>query len=152
MKQMILAATALTFLAGPALADDARTPPPPPQTPYYAPQTVNCDVSGLTVYFKPGTAELTAYARDVIRETREQLSGCSVIELDALSVAGDADNDSAKLALAEARRVAVMDALRAHGIRSASTAFSTSVSAEEEKNVMARKVAVELKAEPAMVG
>lgn len=150
MKKTILAATALAFTAGPALADTA--PAPPPQTPYYAPQAASCDLSDLTVYFKRGTAELTAYGRDVIREAREQLSGCAVVKLKADAIASDAEGEAAKLSLAEARRVAVMDALRDHGIRSSETDHSTRISVDRDDAVMARRVDISLKAKPAIVG
>ncbi|WP_084400011.1 hypothetical protein [Henriciella aquimarina] len=151
MKRIILATTAaLAFASAPALADEARTPPP--SEPYYAPPQTGCETLDLKVYFEPGTAELTTFSRDVIREAREQLSGCAVVKLDATAKASDAKTKSEKLSLAEARRVTVMKELQAHGIRSPETATKSDVSAEASDSVMTRNVDVVLEAEPAMVG
>ncbi|GGB58069.1 MULTISPECIES: OmpA family protein [Henriciella] len=151
MKKTIFAATtSLAIMVAPAFADEAL--PAPPTEPYYAPEVTTCDAVDLQIYFEPGTAELTSFARDAIRETREQLSGCAVLNIDATSKAGDADTEAAKLSLAEARRATVMQELRAHGIQSAKTNLKTDVSADSAKVIMARGVDVKMKAEPAIIG
>ncbi|MGB3624385.1 MAG: hypothetical protein WA989_01060 [Henriciella sp.] len=149
-KTFFAATTAIACLAAPAFADDAL--PEPPTEPYYAPEVRNCDTIELDVYFEPGTAELTSFARDAIREAREQMAGCAVLTIDATSKTGDAATASTKLSLAEARRVTVMSELRAHGIQSAQTSLKTDISAEASKSVMAREVELKMDTEPAMVG
>ncbi|MEQ8559757.1 MAG: hypothetical protein RIB03_15715 [Henriciella sp.] len=148
-KSIITACAAITAFSLPAFADDARTPP---TTPYYAPATQACEEVNLTIYFEPGTADLTPFARDAIRETREQLSGCSVTSIDGTATANDADTDADKLTLADARRAEVMKALAAHGIRSAQTNLKTNISASEKEAIMARNVGLTLETTPAQVG
>ena len=151
MKKTIFAATvSLGLLAVPAFADDAL--PAPPTEPYYAPQVQTCDTVDLKVYFEPGTADLSPFARDAIREAREQLSGCAVLNIDATSSAADAPTESGKLSLADARRATVMKELSAHGIRSAKTKLMTDISADSSRAVMVRKVDLKMDAEPAIVG
>lgn len=148
-KKYIAATAAFAFLATPAFADDARTPP---SEPFYAPQAASCDTVDLKVYFEPGAAELTPFARDAIRETREQLSGCAVKEIEATAKAGDADGKADKLTLAEARRTAVMQELSAHGIASKKTNLKTDISADADESIMSRNVDVKMQSEPAIVG
>lgn len=151
MKKTIFAtATALACLVAPAFADDAL--PAPPTEPYYAPEVRTCDTVELEIYFKPGTAELTSFARDAIREAREQMSGCAVLNIDATTKAGDATSEATKLSLAEARRMTVMTELRAHGIQSSKTNLKTDVSAEASNAIMARDVELKMDTEVAVVG
>lgn len=151
MKKTISAATtALACIAAPAFADDAL--PAPPTEPYYAPEIRACDSVELEIYFEPGSAELTSFARDAIREAREQMSGCAVLNIDATSKAGDAQSTATKLSLAEARRVTVMSELRAHGIQSAQTNLRTDISADASDAVMARDVNLKMDMKPAIIG
>ena len=149
-KSIITACAAITALSLPAFADEARTPPP--SEPYYAPATQACEEVNLTVYFEPGTADLTPFARDAIRETREQLSGCAVVSIDGLATANDASSRADKLTLADARRATVVKALDAHGIRSSRTDLKTNVTATEGEDIMSRNVGLRLETTPAQVG
>ena len=149
-KSIMTAAAAITVFTLPVFADDARTPPP--SQPYYATDAQACDDIGLTIYFQPGNAELTAHSRDVIREARQQLNGCSVTSINGTAIANDAEGAADKLTLADARRSAVVTALDAHGIRSARTELQTDVSAAASDTVMARKVGLTIQASPAQIG
>ncbi len=148
-KTFIAATAAITFLATPALADEARTSA---SEPFYAPQSAMCDSVDLKVYFEKGEAELTSFARDAIRETREQLAGCAVTDLDAVAIATDASTETDKQSLAEARRISVLQEFSMQGIQSRNSDFRTDVSASEDDAIMARRVDIQLKAEPAMAG
>ena len=134
-KSIITACAAISVFTMPALADDARTPP---SDPYFAPAAQACDDIDLTIYFEPGQAELTPFARGVIRETHDQLSGCAVTSI--------------KLTLAAARRAAIVEALDSHGIRAVNANLKMDVSAAPQDAVMARNVKLTLQATPAQVG
>lgn len=147
MKPHFLAVAALMTLGtAPAVADEARAPPP--TEPYYAPETQSCDLVQLKVYFQPGTAELTSFARDAIREVGEQLSGCSVTGLSAVAIAGDVATETPTVTLAEERRSTVLQELTAHGIGTSSPAMATDLG----HSVMSRSVDIELQAVPASYG
>ena len=151
MKKTVFAASAaMALMATPALADEARTPPP--SEPYYAPQTAQCETVDLQVYFKPGTTELTTFSRDVIQEAREQLQGCAVVKIDAASASADAETRSGNLSLADERRATVIQELQAHGLTSQRAQLQSDITAEEAGSVMSRNVNIVLEAEPAMVG
>lgn len=147
MRQHFLAAAAISaFCTAPAFAEEARTPPP--TEPYYAPQTTTCDMLKLKIYFEPGTAELTPFARDAIREAGEQLAGCSVSRLSTVAVAGDMMSEVPSVDLAENRRTTVMNELSAHGIRSSRVAIETDL----ENSVMSRNVDIQMQTVSAPVG
>ena len=148
-KSIITACAAITVFSAPAFADESRTPP---TEPFYASSTQACEEINLTIYFEPGKAELTPFARDAIRETREQLSGCSVTSIIGSAKASDAESQSGKLTLADARRAAVVDALDTHGIRSGNTDLKTEVSASPEDAIMSRNVGLTLQTTRAQVG
>ncbi|WP_018147395.1 OmpA family protein [Henriciella marina] len=146
MRRYFLALATVCSIAGvPALADEARIPPP--TEPYYAPQVATCDLVQLKIYFKPGTAELTPFARDAIREAGDQLSGCSIQRLNATAFAGDI-YETPVAGLAERRRTTVMNELVAHGIRASRTAMEIDLG----NSVMARNVDIEFQTVPATVG
>lgn len=148
-KSIITACAAITVFTLPAFADDARTPP---SEPYYTPSAQACEDINLTIYFEPGKAELTPFARDAIRETRERLSGCSVTSIIGSAKANDAASQAGKLTLADARRATVVDALDAHGIRALNTDFKTDVTAASQDAIMSRKVGLTLQTTRAQVG
>ena len=148
-KMIIPACAAITVFAMPAFADDAQSPP---ADPYYAPMTQDCGDVDMTIYFEPGKAELTAFSRDIIRETREQLSGCAVKSINGTAVANDAAGEADNLTLAEARRSTVVEALADHGIRSPRTELKTEVSVTPENAIMSRNVGLTLETVTAQVG
>lgn len=147
MKQHILVATAaLALCSAPAFADDARTPPP--SEPYFAPETNSCDLVQLKVYFEPGTADLTSFARDAIREAGAQMSGCAVTGLSVVAIAGDMQGEGPSVSLAQDRRTKVIDELQAYGIGTSSPAMALDL----EKSIMSRSVDIELTTVPASFG
>lgn len=148
-KKIIPVCAAITVFAMPAFADDAQSPP---TDPYYAPAMQACSDVDLTIYFEPGKAELTAYSRDAIRETREQLAGCAVTAINGTAVANDAAGEANNLTLAEARRTTVVKALADHGIRSTRTDLKTEVSVAPENAIMSRNVGLTLETVTAQVG
>lgn len=148
-KSIITACAAITVFTMPALADDARTPP---SDPYFAPAAQACEDMDLTIYFEPGQSELSPFARGVLRETHDQLSGCAVTAITGLASANDADIEADKLTLAAARRTAIMEALDSHGIRAVNANLKMDVSAAPQDAVMARNVKLTLKTVPAQVG
>ena len=135
----------LALAAGPAVADESRTPPP--TEPYYAPQPSGCDLVRLKIYFEPGTATLTPFARDAISKVSEQLAGCSVQRLNATAIAGDSSSEAPVVGLAEERRTTVMEALLAQGIRASDIAMDTDLGS----SVMSRTVDIEMQTVPARV-
>ncbi|QYJ00141.1 OmpA family protein [Thalassovita mediterranea] len=146
MKRHILPCMmGLALAAGPAFADEARTPPP--SEPYYAPQPSGCDLVRLKIYFEPGTATLTPFARDAIGQISEQLAGCSVQRLNATAIAGDSSSEAPVVGLAEDRRNSVMNELLAQGIRASDVAIDTDLG----NSVMSRTVDIELQTIPARV-
>ncbi len=146
MKRHILPCMmGLALAAGPAFADEARTPPP--SEPYYAPQPSGCDLVRLKIYFEPGTATLTPFARDAIGQISEQLAGCSVQRLNATAIAGDSSSEAPVVGLAEDRRNSVMNELLAQGIRASDVAIDTDLG----NSVMSRTVDIELQTSPARV-
>ena len=146
MKRYILPCMmGLALAAGPAFADEPRTPPP--TEPYYAPQPSGCDLVRLKIYFEPGTATLTPFARDAISKVSEQLAGCSVQRLNATAIAGDSSTEAPVVGLAEDRRASVMKALLAQGIRASDVAMNTDLG----NSVMSRTVDIELQTVPARV-
>lgn len=146
MKRYILPCMmGLALAAGPAVADETRTPPP--TEPYYAPQPSGCDLVRLKIYFEPGTATLTPFARDAISKVSEQLAGCSVQRLNATAIAGDGSSETPILGLAEQRRTTVMEELLAQGIRASDVAMDTDLGS----SVMSRTVDIELQTVPARV-
>ena len=147
MKQFLaIAAGSVALMSAPALADDARTPPP--TEPYFAPKVTTCEALHLKIYFKPDTAELTPFARDAIRQAGDQLSGCAVTRLSAVAVAGDLMTETPTLTLADDRRETVLKELTAHGIQSADMAIETDLG----NSVMSRNVDIQLETVPATVG
>ena len=147
MKRYFLAlATACSLAGAPAIADEARTPPP--TEPYYAPQVTHCDLVQLKIYFEPGTADLTPFARDAIREAGDQLTGCSIQSLNTTAFAGDIYGERPVPGLAESRRATVISELTAHGIRASRTAMEIDLG----NSVMARNVEIEFQTVPATVG
>ncbi|HIG22836.1 hypothetical protein [Henriciella sp.] len=146
MKRHILPCMmGLALAAGPAFADEARTPPPTET--YYAPQPTGCDLVRLKIYFEPGTATLTPFARDAIGQVSEKLSGCSVQRLNATAIAGDSSGEAPVIGLAEDRRTTVMNELLAQGIRASDVAIDTDLG----NSVMSRTVDIELQTVPARV-
>ena len=146
MKRHILPCMmGLALAAGPAFADEARTPPP--TQPYYAPQPSGCDLVRLKIYFEPGTATLTPFAKDAIGQVSEQLAGCSVQRLNATAIAGDSSSEAPVVGLAENRRATVMAELQAQGIRASDVAMNTDLG----NSVMSRTVDIELQTVPARV-
>lgn len=135
----------LALAAGPAIADETRTPPP--TEPYYAPQPSGCELVRLKIYFEPGTATLTPFARDAISKVSEQLAGCAVQRLNATAIAGDSSSEAPVVGLAEERRTTVMKALLAQGIRASDVAMDTDLGS----SVMSRTVDIEMQTVPAKV-
>ena len=147
MKQHFLAVAAIFALgAAPVFADEARTPPP--TEPYYAPDTTTCDLVRLKVYFEPGTATLTPFARDAIREAGEQLEGCAITGMTAVAVAGGVQSETPTVTLAQERRDTVLKELTAHGIGTSSPAMALDLG----HSVMSRSVDIELQTLPVSFG
>ncbi len=118
-----------------------------------SPAAARCADERFPVYFTPGSAELPAAAREVIRTASNRVSGCRIAAVDVTGVASpDAAGRAADPALTQKRADAVAQALAQAGLPTPSfdvQAAGAPPHAAGVRTPMARRTEVVLHARPA---